>query len=410
MPKRPSLPPSSTPERDSSPELGSPSKFTQYNKSTGRPIRKSAGRVKKVAGYVDSTLLDEEEEFDPLTSDTSTDDDEEEDMTPRGRAKKSKQTQKRKRSPSPPSPRLEPMIYNQELDELTDNEMGDSGHGRTPRKSPVTLQFNVPLGFHGPLFVKLDKALLQSNEEGARHEMHQPQKKKARISSSPSSLDVVPTTMRPKGFADLPPELRNAVYRHAFVRNKTLNIPQRFDGPGLCQSAQFLRTCKLVHDEGCSILYGENEFCFRRHHDTRAPFWDPKAKEVGYQDFLHFLKMIGPENIQYLRDLSIEFDDALPKHSPSLTVESRRYVVDDYLMNCLRILREAKLRKLGLMFLGRRQLFRSDLKFLGYLEQIKADEVVKLDQPWPYATKISAWVWDIVKEQMIRKKKLYEKK
>jgi hypothetical protein len=103
-PKTPSLPPPSTPTRDSSPELGSPSKITQYNKSTGRPIRKSAGRVKKVAGYVDSGML-EEEEFEPLTSDSSGD--EEDDMTPRGRANKK---QKRKRSPSPPSPRLEPMI------------------------------------------------------------------------------------------------------------------------------------------------------------------------------------------------------------------------------------------------------------------------------------------------------------
>ncbi|KAF2822736.1 hypothetical protein CC86DRAFT_457940 [Ophiobolus disseminans] len=400
------LPPPPTPGRDSSPELGSPSKITQYNKSTGRPIRKSAGRVKKVAGYVDSALLDEEE-FDPLTSDSTTDDGED-DMTPRGRVDKAKQRQKRKRSPSPPSPRLEPVIYNQELDELTDDATSDSGRRTTPKKSPVTLQFNVPLGFHGPLFVKLDRALLAGNEEGVRHDMYTSRAKKARISSSsPARTDEA---VRPKGFADFPPELRNSVYRHVFVRDGSLQIPQRSEGSGLGQSAQFLRTCKLVHNEACSILYGENTFAFKRHHDTRAPFWDPKPREVGYQDFLHFLKMIGPESIQYLRDLCIEFDDALPKHSPNLTIETRRYVVDDYLMNCLRILREAKLRKVSLMFLGRRQLFRSDIKFLGYLEQIKADEVVKLNQPWPFAVKIGAWVWDVIKDQMTRKKKLYEKK
>lgn len=200
----PALPPPSTPERGSSPELGSPSKITQYNKSTGRPIRKSAGRVKKVAGYVDSALLDEEE-FDPLTSDSSTDDGED-DMTSRSRADKSKQKQKRKRSPSPPSPRLEPMIYNQELDELTDDETSDSGHRNTPKKSPVTLQFNVPLGFHGPLFVKLDRALLTVNEEGVRHEMHQAQTKKPRMSNpSPAQPDEAAVTARPKGFADFPP-------------------------------------------------------------------------------------------------------------------------------------------------------------------------------------------------------------
>ena len=69
------MPPPPPPDRDSSPELGSPFKITQYNRSTGRPIRKSAGRVKKVAGYVDSGLL-EEAEFEPLTSDSSEDEEE----------------------------------------------------------------------------------------------------------------------------------------------------------------------------------------------------------------------------------------------------------------------------------------------------------------------------------------------
>jgi len=428
-PKTPSLPPPSTADCDSSPELGSPSKITQYNRSTGRPIRKSAGHVKKVAGYVDSGLL-EEAEFEPLTSDSSEDEDED-DMTSRGRPHKTKSSkQKRKRSPSPPSPRLEPMIYNQKLDELTDDDTNGSVHRNTPKKAPVsnaclfnargacsdisikqvTLQFNVPLGFHGPLFVKLDSALLKTNEEGVRHEMHQIPSKKARTVSPPPEVSA--PTVRSKGFTDLPPELRNTVYRYAFVRDGTLQIPQRTDSTGLSQSAQFLRTCRLVHDEGCSILYGENKFDFKRHHDIRAPFWEYKPKEIGYQDVLHFLKMIGPENIQYLRDIHFEFDDALPKQTPDLTIESRRYIVDEYLMNCLRILRDAKLRKISLTFWGRRQLFKSDSKFLGYLEQIKADQVVKTPVPWPYsgAIKIGSWIWDDIKEQMTRKTKLYDEK
>jgi hypothetical protein len=258
--------------------------------------------------------------------------------------------------------------------------------------------------------VKLDSALLKTNEEGVRHDMHRMQFKKART-ASPSPEESA-TAVRSKGFTDLPPELRNTVYRHAFVRSGVLQIPQRPDSTGLSQSAQFLRTCKLVHDEGCSILYGENKFHFKRHHDIRAPFWEFKPKEIGYQDVLHFLKMMGPENIQYLRDIHFEFDDALPKHTPDLTIESRRYIVDEYLMNCLRILRDAKLRKISLTFWGRRQLFKSDSKFIGYLEQVKADEVLKTPVPWPFsgATKIGAWVWDDIKEQMTRKTKLYEKK
>jgi hypothetical protein len=299
---------------------------------------------------------------------------------------------------------------NQELDELTDDETSDSGRLKTPRKSPVTLQFNVPLGFHGPLFVKLDSALLKTNEEGVRHEMHHFKTKRPRIEIETPPAEDAAVSVRPKGFADLPPELRNTVYRHVFVRDATFEIPQRSANPGLCQSAQFLQTCKLVHNEGCSILYGENSFLFKRHHDIRAPFWEPKPKEIGYQDFLHFLKMIGPENIQYLRDLHMEFDDALPKHTPDLTIETRRYVVDEYLMNCLRILRDAKLRKITLTFWGRRQLFKSDIKFLSYLEQVKADEVVKHPVPYYNAVKIVSWVWEGIQEQMTRKKKLYEKK
>jgi hypothetical protein len=401
--KKPVLLPPSTPKHDSSPELGSPSKIPQYNKKTGRPIRKSAGKVKRVAGYVDSSLLEDEEGYESSASEES----EDEDMIKRGRAEKTRQ--KRKRSPSPPSPHLDPVIYSQELGELTDDETGGAFHRSTPKKPPITLQFNVPLGFHGPLFVKLDSALLKDNEDGGRHDMRKVPSKKARTENLSVPAAAVLTARFPS-FTDLPPELRNAIYRHALVRDGALDIPQRHLRPGLCLSGQFLRTCKLVHDEGCSILYGENEFFFQRHHNTRAPFWEPKLKEIGYQDVLQFLKMIGPENIQYLRDIQIDFDDALPKHAPDSTIETRRYVVDDYLMHCLRILRDAKLRKVRMTFIGRRQLLKSDVKFLGYLEQIKADEVIKLPMSWHMQEKAGAWIWAGIKEQMTRKKKLYEKK
>ncbi|KAH7081619.1 hypothetical protein BKA63DRAFT_462878 [Paraphoma chrysanthemicola] len=403
--KMPSLPPPATPNRTSSPELGSPSKIPQYNKSTGRPIRKSAGIVKKVAGYVDSSIL-EEDDFEPLTSDLSEDDSEDR-MKKRSRADKTKK--KRKRSPSPPSPRLAPIIYNQELEPLTDDETSGAFHHNTPKKPPVTLQFNVPLGFHGPLFVKLDSTLLKDNEEGTRHEMQRAKSKKLR-NSSPEPKEIAPVVLS-KSFADFPPELRNTIYRHVFIRNnQALQIPQYASGGGLSRSSQFLRTCKLVHNEGCSILYGENEFAFDRHAGTRSPFWDPKPKEIGYQDALYFLKMIGSENIQYLRDIKIDFEDALPKFTPDLTTEDRRYINDEYLLNCLRILRDAKLRKITMHFMGRRQLFKSDIKFLGYLEQIKVDEAIKITPHWPYQNKLSSWVWTGVKDVMVRKKKLYEKK
>jgi len=80
-------------------------------------------------------------------------------------------------------------------------------------------------------------------------------------------------------------------------------------------------------------------------------------------------------------------------------------------MNCLRILRDAKLRTFSMRFLGRRQIFKSDVKFLGYLEQIKADEVDKfLEDDWEYQPqKIGAYVWDDLTAMMTRKTKLYER-
>lgn len=399
-----------TPARNDSPELGSPSRITQYNKSTGRPIRKSVGKVKQAAGYVDSGILEEEEDFIPLSSDESSEGEADDDaMSLRGRPSKTKP--KRKRSPSPPSPRLEPIIYDQELEKLTDDESGGAFHRHTPKKPPITLQFNVPLGFHGPLFVKLDSALLRTTEEGTLHDMHPG--KKARTKGAQTAKTVVQASR--KGFTDLPPELRNTVYGYLFVGNshvgKDIKIPPTTKGM-LCKSAQFLRTCKLVYSEGCSVLYGENTFHFHRHHNTRAPFWETVPKEIGYQDVLHLLKMIGPENLQYLRDVTFVFDDALPKYTPYLaTVEQRRYLCDEYLMNCLRILRDGKLRKFSVQFYGRRQLLMSDVKFLGYLEQVKADEVIKLPSPWPYHSqdKIRFRVWGDLKEAMTRHKKLYEK-
>ncbi|KAL6710587.1 hypothetical protein ACN47E_008635 [Coniothyrium glycines] len=409
------FPAPSTPARDSSPELGTPSNITQYNKHTGRPMRRTAGKAKKVAGYVDSTLLDD----DDLGSSTSElteeeDDDDDMDMQPRGRSKKTKAKtkSKRKRSPSPPSPQLGPIIYNQEPEKLTDDETGGAFHRRTTKQKPLTLHFNVPLGFHGPLVVKLDSSMLHANEEEKLFDVQGRGAKRARV-DSPSPAPSTTVTQY-KGFLNLPPELRNKVYRHLFViAGQYFRVPPSKNGPGLERSAQFLRTCKLVHNEGCSILYGENTFRFVRHFDTRGPFWERVPMEIGYQDALQFLKMIGAENLQYLRDIMFTFDDALPQHTPYIrSHEQRRYLNDEYLMNCLRILRNAKLRTFAMRFIGRRSLMHTDVKFLGYLEQIKADEV---DRCWDHdfhypPQKIWEATWRDLKEQMTRKKKLYEGK
>ncbi|ORY13262.1 hypothetical protein BCR34DRAFT_562314 [Clohesyomyces aquaticus] len=208
------------------------------------------------------------------------------------------------------------------------------------------------------------------------------------------------------GFTDLPPEIRNKVYRAVFAKCGDFNFgqPDNFQ-----RSAALLRTCKVVHSEACSVLYGENRFIFDRNRHMRGAFWEKQQKEIGYKDVRQFLKMIGPENLAHLRDIKLIFEDATPASTPYLhSQEERRYLNDQHLIDCLRILRQAKLRKLHLNFLGRRVLVRTDVKFLGYLEQIKADEVVtdKCRQ-WYYPSKIHPILLEELIKTMKREPKLY---
>lgn len=375
-------------DRESSAELGSPFLITQYHKTTGRPIRRSAGKCRAQAGYVDSGLIE----------DLSSEDEDCDDSPP----PKRRRTRARASTPEPEPPSLDPIIRDEELGEPSDDE--------TDSAQPITLQFNVPLGFHGPLVVKLDKSLLLQN--GMQQIAYDLQPEHTAAGAAPStpepSQSVAPATMH-KTFSDLPPELRNKVYRHLFVGDRTIFFPPTHD---LHKSSQFLRTCRLVHSEGCSVLYGENTFSFDRDKHTRGPFWEQTHKEIGYTDIRRFLNMIGPENLAYLRDVTFTLEDASPSATPYLTHEERRYIKDDHLIDCLRILRGAKLRKFTVHFNGRRALLRGDHKFLRYLEHIKADEVEQKSVShgcWyhPMQPKVAYHVWEDLKEAMTRKKKLY---
>ncbi|KAF1979489.1 hypothetical protein BU23DRAFT_98938 [Bimuria novae-zelandiae CBS 107.79] len=376
-------------DRGSSPELGSSSFKTQYSKKTGRPIRKSAGKVKAKAGFVDSKII--EDEYEEAIDTPSEDDD--------GHIKPQQKKRKRKRSPSPEPPPLGDVIRNEDPDELSDAEGPFQKKSRLP---PVLLQFNIPLGFHGPLQVTLDTSMLGLDK--TYNMRPTPATKKT---SGVSELQSANGRKKPIGFTDLPAELRNKVYRHLFVTDKLLEFPANAEEANrLKRSSQFLSTCKVVHSEGCSILYGENKFKFDRNNKTRGPFWDAVPKEIGYKDIRQFLKMMGPENLVYLRDVTLVLQDAMPSVTPGLDHEQRRYIRDEHLLDVIRTLRQTKLRKLNVVFLGRRTLARSDAKFVDYLSQIKADEVVSTCNGW-YHQKIEAYLWKEMKETMIRKKKLY---
>lgn len=380
--------PRNTKHRDSSPEIP----LQQYTKQ-GRPVRRTAGKKEKVSGYVDSAIIDADDD-EPLEVPSEDED---------GEIIKYVRNKKRKRSPSPIPPPLDQVHYNEEPDAPSDDET-KSVVRRTASDKPVHLTFNIPLGYHGPMTVKLTPGILHS-AEGARHDMETRPASKKKTKALPPPQDAV-TNAKSEGFGRLPPEIRNRVYELLFkdADEFKFHTPDNF-----CKSAQFLRTCKLVYSEGCSVLYSENKFVFDRNRHQRARYWEPIPKEIGYTDVRRFLKDIGPENLSYLRDVKIIFEDASPAATPYLpSHESRRYVNDQHLIDCLRILAQTKLQKFTINFHGRRALLKTDVRFLSYLEQIKADEVTSSEAPrWYNPNKISDSMFKELKEVMVRKKKMY---
>ncbi|KAJ4346557.1 uncharacterized protein N0V89_010488 [Didymosphaeria variabile] len=379
--------PRSDSDRQSSPELGTSNFKTQYSKKTGRPIRRSAGKAKPTAGYVDSKVIEDEYE-EPIETPSEDED---------GQIKH-QQKRKRKRSPSPEPPPLDDVIRNEAPDERSEDEDPFQKKSKLP---PIQLQFNVPLGFHGPLVVKLDRSMLLQD---MAYDMR-PGRATRKILAEPAP-EPSDGQKKPLGFADLPAELRNKIYRHLFVTDTAVYFP---DADKMSRSSQFLSTCKLVHNEGCSILYGENRFKFERNSKTRGPFWEPVPKEIGYKDIRQFLKMIGPENLLYLRDISLFLSDAIPSATPHLDHEARRYIRDEHLLDVIRTLRQTKLRKINILFAGRRTLARTDTRFVDYLMQVKADVIVNdSGSGWfSHYRKIETYVWKELKEGMTRKNKLY---
>ena len=136
----------------------------------------------------------------------------------------------------------------------------------------------------------------------------------------------------------------------------------------------------------------------------------PCISDITDQMFLlrRFLQDIGPENLVYLRDIEFSFEDAQPSAAREASHEERRYFHDAHLMACLRVLRGAKLRNVVLAFQGRRQVQRTDDRFLDSLERIKADHVSpKMFEKWYGTNKIQPDVFSDLKDCMTRKKKLY---
>jgi hypothetical protein len=398
-----------------------PQPATSYNSKTGRPIRRSAGKT--ASPFVDSAVAiseDDDEGSDP-----------EQDVTSDDEGIVVVKSRKRRRSPSPPM--SEATMSDSEGDAI----LSDFGHASAMRNrptqsieqvapmAPIQLTVNIPAGPERQIVLNIDlnSYINQRPAINAAPGIALPSPKRAKTTSrSPKHGSAAPSssqaTSRPTraGFLDLPAELRNEVYRLAFV------APARFDfgAPNKLfqRSSAFLRTCRQVYDEGRSILYSENEFFFQRQSRRCGSIWAPDWGELGFKPVRKFLKMIGPSNTSFIRHVTMLFEDAQPSLNPQMhNAEERRFVHDENLHSVLRHLAtHGTLERFYMNFQGRKTLdiYYPNDHFLDLLTRIRADDVMFVKHPvWaPHSTyhsrsKQSNGVVQMCFDSMLRRKKLF---
>ena len=352
---------------------------------------------------MDSVVIEEDISVEPCSEDED------------GNLKRPKRVIKWKRTPSPSPPPLSPIIH----DDIPSREATPAPSLLSGNlDSAIYLTSNIPQGFQGPFVVKLDRGLLDGNGQGFRGTDQSKDTSWAGHRWSLRNIVRGPQKHAQKapapnhdgtGFLTLPLELRNKVYRLLFIANKDLdlNFPDNF-----CLSSTFLRTCRQIHEEGRSILYGENTFVFERNKYTHAPLWSPSLKEIGYEDVRLFLKLMGPRNLSMIRNMRLVFEDAMRSSTSYLhNQEPRRFVNDEHLIDCMRILNsQSELREISLCFHGRRRLQADvDIRFLKALAKVKADQVIITNSyKMPYSeVKAHPEVRRLLKEAMTRNPPLY---
>ncbi|EME42148.1 hypothetical protein DOTSEDRAFT_175017 [Dothistroma septosporum NZE10] len=380
-------------KRNVSPELGEGDFAINFN-ANGRAIRKCRTRQRD-SPFEDSAIA---------ISDDSEDDTDEID----GEVIPVAPTRKRKRSPSPedslPPDHFEALSETDS--DASEHNLPDSPSAGLAGHTTVHLTLNIPVGHQGPITLHLDPKTITSQPAPYSRPDRLTQSTMARLNARSKSK-----SSKYAGFLDLPAELRNEIYRMIFTSEQAINFgcPDNFS-----RSGQLLRACNQVHEEGRSILYGENRFVVERRTQRYGSFWENEWRELGYLNVRRFIKLIGAMNTALIRHLTLMLEDAVPCLNPSMrTNEERRFVHDDDLMSLLRHLgRHSQLQNLELHFHGRRRVDRTDDRFLDYMKRIKADEVRFID--WPPQSKYSreSKQEDAVKQVLLtacfRKKKRFD--
>lgn len=395
----PAVPSSSS----SSAELGEGDFAVVYNPRTGRPQRKSASK-REFDGYLDPDHLDPADlDFDDMdpSDDDLVDDDFDSNSTKRKlalrRKKKSRAPVYRLPSLSPPLPddfedtgAIPPIESDAPLPS-SDSNQDYAANGREPcrnRPEVLSLTFNIASGFQGPLRVEIPRSAFSSATP--------PPRKRVKTSGSRPETTSIGGSVTPRsvssgrsnvsesqnaswGWSKLPAELRNRIYRMVFSHKDELDFHHPFN---FQLSAQFLRACRQVHDEGRTVLYSENRFTFERNKNRRCRYFEAMPREIGWKDVRLFLTSIGPENVSLLRHVFFVCEDAMPSTTPALSHEDRRFIYDPNLLECLGILaRYGRLRSIRLCLLGRKMITRADDGFLAALKKVKADSVKLVRHP-----------------------------
>ncbi|KAK4986426.1 hypothetical protein LTR50_005332 [Elasticomyces elasticus] len=380
------------------------SAVNNVNTRTGRPIRNSAGKKSLDPHFVPSTDIATEPFKD---GDAASDDSDEgvDDDTAYGESRAKKRRRTITPSPSPTEP-PDSLLHVDDLPTRESTPFEDEQIASTNAIRTVSLTFNVPPGHTGAFIVNLDIAALSRNAPSHDRKIVTAETRASRPEALPEPSE--PENSSKGGFLSLPAELRNEIYGLVFLVDHWFDMSHPED---FCRSSALLRTCRQVHAEGASVLYGDNHFFLCRQAHLRAPYWSPQWTEIGFKDVRLFLRSIGPTNISLMRYLTIMFEDAPPSVNPHLpTHDQRRFEQDEYLIQCLKMLaKHSRLQRFDLAFFGRRSYSASENRFQDYLTMIQADEVCIIGSPTAEKPpRAASWhsgskIWNPTRDMLTRK-------
>ncbi|KAI9859017.1 MAG: hypothetical protein M1813_007144 [Trichoglossum hirsutum] len=202
-------------------------------------------------------------------------------------------------------------------------------------------------------------------------------------------------TAIPKGFLDLPAEIRNQIYAYLFIAENRrirfcgVGVPEAHGGREMLvrHSSAFLRTCQQINTEGGAVLYGANVFIFERCFNIRGRWFESKWKQVGYEDVERFLTTIGMYNLSCLRNIIFYLDDGGMFHVNESTRDDRRFVYDKNLLCSFQILgtRCGNLETLEIFLNPRRKICNKDVMFIESLKCIRDLKCLVFRDKHPHA-------------------------